>query len=143
MRCITVQILKNSNPATNIDATLVTVNNFFAHWLKEIGIKRYPDVRILPTNNTVSISDYSGQILKHMPAKALDTIKETLLYDKAKVVLTGNRDRTSNNSATAGDRTDANLGSRITEFHDLLSKKRLLQNPSKIFYKSRFGEFGA
>ena len=138
------QMLKNSNPATNIDATLVTVNNFFAHWLKEIDIKRYPDdVRILPTNNTVSISDYSGKILKHMPAKALDTIKETLLYDKTKVVLTGNRDRRSNNSATAGDRTNTNLGSRIMEFHDLLSQKKLLQNPSKIFCKSRFGDFGA
>ena len=101
MRSINVQIKKNSNPATNIDATLVTVNNFFAHWLKEIDIKRCPDdVRILPTNNTVSISDYSGKILKQMPEKALDTIKETLLYDKTKVVLTGNRDRRSNNSAT-------------------------------------------
>ena len=58
-----------------------------------------------------------------MPAKALETIKETLLHDKTKVVLTGNRDRRPNNSATAGDRTDANLGSRITEFHNLLSQK--------------------
>ena len=79
-----IQIFKNGNPATNIDATLVTVNNFFAHWLKETDITHYPDdVRILPTNNTVNISSYSGEILKHMPAKALDTIKETLLYDKS------------------------------------------------------------
>ena len=128
------QMLKNSNPATNIDATLVTVNNFFAHWLKEIDIKRCPDdVRILPTNNTVSISDYSGKILKQMPEKALDTIKETLLYDKTKVVLTGNRDRRSNNSATAGDKTDASLGSRITEFHDLLSQKNYYRIPLKFF----------
>ena len=104
MPCITNTNLKNNNPATNINATLVTVNNFFGHWLKEIDVKRYPDdVRILPTNNTVSISDYSGKILKHMPAKALDTIKKTLLYDKTKVVLTGNRDRRSDNLATAGD----------------------------------------
>ena len=88
-----IQILKNSNPATNIDATLVTVNTFFAHWLKEIDIKRYPDdVTILPTNNTVSISNYSGKILKQMPAEALNTIKETLLYDKTKDVLIGNRE---------------------------------------------------
>ena len=78
-----------------------------------------------------------------MSAKALNTIKDTLLYGKAKVVLTGNRDRRSNNSATAGDRTNTNLGSRIMEFHDLLSQKKLLQNPSKIFCKSRFGDFGA
>ena len=54
------------------------------HWLKETDITHYPDdVRILPTNNTVNISNYSGEILKHTPAKALDTIKETLLYDKS------------------------------------------------------------
>ena len=79
-----IQIFRNGNPATNIDATLVTVNNFFAHWLKETDITHYPDdVRILPTNNTVNISNYSGEILKHTTAKALDTIKETLLYDKS------------------------------------------------------------
>ena len=78
-----------------------------------------------------------------MPAKALDTIKETLLYDKTKVVLNGNRERRSNNSATAGDRTDANLGSRITEFHDLSSKKNYYRTPLKNFYKSQFGECGA
>ena len=78
-----------------------------------------------------------------MSAKALNTIKDTLLYGKAKVVLTGNRDRRSNNSATAGDRTDANLGSRITEFHDLSSKKNYYRTPLKNFYKSQFGECGA
>ena len=133
MRCITDTNIKNSTPATNIDVTLVKVKNVFAHWLKKIDIKRYPDdVRILPTNNTVSISVYSGKTLKHMPAKALDTIKETLLHDKTKVVLTGNRDRRSNNSA-------------IPEYGipRSFNSKKLLQNPSKIFYKSRFDEFGA
>ena len=115
MRCITDTNFKK----VAIQQLTVTVNIFLAHWLKETDIKRYPDdVRILPTKNTVSISDYLGKILKHMPAKALDTIKVTLLYDKTKVALTGNRDKRSNNSAAAGDRTDANLGSRITEFHD-------------------------
>ena len=32
------------------------VNNFFAHFIKEIDIKRYVDnVRILPINNTVDV----------------------------------------------------------------------------------------
>ena len=50
-----------------------------------------------------------------------------------KVVLTVNRDRRSNNSAKAGDRTDANIGSRIKEFHDLLSQKNYYRIPLKFF----------
>ena len=50
-----------------------------------------------------------------------------------KVVLTVNRDRRSNNSPKAGDRTDANIGSRIKEFHDLLSQKNYYRIPLKFF----------
>ena len=55
-------------------------------------------------------------MLKHLPAKLLDTIKEMLLYDKEKVIIPEGRDRRSNMSNTRGDRTDQNLGSRITYF---------------------------
>ena len=83
-----IQIKKAADASADIDATLITVNNFFAHWLKEFDIKRYPDdIHILPTNNTVDIYRYSEKMLKHLPVKALDTIKETLLYDKTKVII--------------------------------------------------------
>ena len=115
MIVLPVQIKKGTNAAQNIDATMIMVNNFFVHWLKEVDIKLYPDdIRILPTNNTVDIYRYSEKMLKHLPAKSLDTIKETLLYDKKKVIIPGDRDRRSNTSNTPGDRTDQNLGSRIT-----------------------------
>ena len=68
---------------------VVTVNNFFARWLKEIHIRRYPNVRILPTNNTVEVYNYAAQQIKHLPTKSLDDVKETILYEAA--VLTGNR----------------------------------------------------
>ena len=103
---------------------MITVNNFFVCWLKEVDIKRYPDdVRITPTNNTVSIADYYAQKIKHMPNKSLDTIKKTLLYDKEEVYLPQDRDRRVNNTDTEADRTDKNLGSRITDFHNQLGKK--------------------
>ena len=58
---------------------MITVNNFFARWLKEVDIKRYTDdVRITPTNNTVSITNYSAQIMKHMTNKSLDTFKKNI-----------------------------------------------------------------
>ena len=63
----------------------------------------------------------------------LDTIKETLLYDKTKVVLPGNRNRRINNSSTPADRTDANLESRTTEFHDLLDQKLYYRILLKFF----------
>ena len=76
-----------------------------------------------------------------MPAKSLDTIKETLLYGKEKVSLPGNRDRRINNSSTLADRTDANLGGRVTEFHNLLCQKLYYRIPLKFFYRSRSGTF--
>ena len=72
-------------------------------------------------------------MLKHLPAKSLDTIKETLLYDETKVTLLGGRDRRSSTSNTPGDRTDVNLASRITEFHALLSQRLYYRIPLKYF----------
>ena len=73
------------------------------------------------------------KMLKHLPAKSLDTIKETLLYDKTKVILPGGRDRRWNTSNIPVERTDANLGSRITEFRALLPEKLYCRIPLKYF----------
>ena len=113
-----------------MDNDTVMVNNFFARWLKEVDVKRYPDdIRITPTNNTVSIADYLAQMLKHMPAKGLDTIKETLLYDKEKVSLPTDTDSKSHSSQVPGSRPDKNLGSRITDFHGWLGQKNIIGSP--------------
>ena len=89
-----IQIKKATDASTDIDATLMTVNNSFAHCLKEVDIKRFSnDTRILPTNNIVDIYRYSEKMLKHLPAKALDTIKEALLYEKTEVIIPGGRDK--------------------------------------------------
>ena len=51
-----LKIKKKTNTANNIATTATTVNNFFAHWIKEIDIKRLgDDTPILPTSNTVEI----------------------------------------------------------------------------------------
>ena len=76
-----IQIKNVTNIVQNVN--VITVNNFFCHWLKEIDARHYPDdVRILPTNNTVEIYQYAAQQLKHLPKKYLDDIRETLLYEK-------------------------------------------------------------
>ena len=77
---LSIQIKKETDKTADIDATMITVNSFFACWLKEVDIKRYPnDVRITPTYNTVSVADYSAQIMKHMPNKSLNTIKKNIV----------------------------------------------------------------
>ena len=56
-------IKKSTNVANNLTATDITVNNFFAHWIKEIDIKRLgDDTPVLPTTNTVEIYKYSDAI---------------------------------------------------------------------------------
>ena len=73
---------KSLDKTTDVD--VVTVNNFFARWLKEIDIRHCPDdVRILPRNNTVEVCNYAVQQIKHLPTKSLDNIKETTLYKKS------------------------------------------------------------
>ena len=60
---LSIQFTKKSNKAQQMDANMITVNNFFGHWLTDIDIRRYPDdTRILPTNNNVDI--YQSQMRK-------------------------------------------------------------------------------
>ena len=54
--------------------------------------------------------------------------KETLLYEKKAVVLTGGIDRRSNMPTSPTDRTDSNLDERVTDFFALIGKKNVLQN---------------
>ena len=75
MMCVVLptQIKKSTNKATDIDDDLVTVNGFFFRWLKEIDIRRYPDIR------------------------------DTIRYNKNSVVLTGSKDQRSNFSTNIKD----------------------------------------
>ena len=58
--CLPLKSTKNSNETLQMDAQMITVNNFFGHWFYDIDIKRYPDdMRNLPTNNIVDVYQYS------------------------------------------------------------------------------------
>ena len=43
--CFPIKIKKKSNNNSDIDGDLITVNNFFAHWVKEISIKSTRAIR--------------------------------------------------------------------------------------------------
>ena len=76
---------KSTNNDTDLDTELMTVNNFFAHWIKEIDIKQYGDeIPTLPLINTVDIYKYSDAMLKFEEDDALKTYQHHLLYSKKK-----------------------------------------------------------
>ena len=48
--CFPMKIKQLSNEANDIDSDLITVNNFFAHLIKEIRVTRYGnDKQLIPT----------------------------------------------------------------------------------------------
>ena len=76
-----IKIKKKSNNSTNIDEDLITVNNFFAHWVKEVSITKYgSDKELPPTFTPWEVSQYSDAMLKHLPKDSLKTIQNHLLY---------------------------------------------------------------
>ena len=81
--CFPIKIKRKTNNALDIDADLITVNNFFAHWVKEITMARCgSDKELPPTFSPWEIFQYSDGMLKHLPFDSLKTINKTLLYDK-------------------------------------------------------------
>ena len=88
----------------------MTVNNFFGHWFTDIDIRRYPDdTRILPTNNSVDIYQYSNSQLKYLPEKSVKTLLKRLLYSIKPVYLDENVDRRVNNLDDRNKGRDPNL----------------------------------
>ena len=93
----------------------MTVDNFFGHWFTDIDIRRHPDdKRILPTNNSLDIYQYSNAQLKYLPEKSVKTLLETMLYSNKPVYLDADIDRRPNNNDDDNKRSDPNLTYRIT-----------------------------
>ena len=77
---------------------MMTVNNFFGHWFTDIDIRRYlDDMRILPTNNSVDICQYSNTQMKHLPEKSVKKFLKTMLFSNKPAYLTKDIDRRSYN----------------------------------------------
>ena len=131
-----MKIKKNSNVANNLADDVITVNNFFAHWIKELDIKRYgDDIPILPLTNTVEIYKYSDAILKHMESDALKTFQNNFLYSKKKVSLPTGEDRRKHymtQNADAAKRTDDNLDDRLDKFSDQLQNEYCYMIPLRF-----------
>ena len=68
--------LKNTNQNSDIDADLITINNFFAHFVKEDSVTKYgSDTELITTFPPYEICQYANSMLKHLPKDALKTIE--------------------------------------------------------------------
>ena len=122
--CLPITFRKRTNKATAIDATMIPVNNFFAHWIKDVTVKRYgDDIAVLPINTTLDTYRYSESMLKHLPDDVLATFQKDLLYSKKKVIIKGNAANTLNDrrnhiaAAANGSKKDDNIDKRIGKFN--------------------------
>ena len=75
--CFPVKIKKVSDESADIYSDLITVNNFFAHFIKEISIMRYGnDKQLMPTFSPYEIYQYSDAMLKQLPEKTLKKLRK-------------------------------------------------------------------
>ena len=91
--CIPLKFTKKSDKALQMEANMITVNNFFGNWFTDIDIRRYPDdMMILPTNNSVHIYLYSNAQMKYLPKKSVKKLLKTMLCSNKPVHLAKNTD---------------------------------------------------
>ena len=103
---------------------MITVNTFFARWITDIDIKRYPDdTRILPTINNVDVCQFATVQLKYIPKDSVKTIMKQLLYSNKPVYLAEGTDRRPNNDDNADKHSDVNIKDGIAQFSDLIFTK--------------------
>ena len=129
---------------------MITVNNFFAHWVKEISITRYGSNKELPpTFSPWEVYQYSDQMLKHLPSDALKTLQKTLLFSKKPVYFAKKEyDRRNYNSQglaltglNAADATakildhtrNLNIDERISLFQNQLKNEYVYRIPLPYF----------
>ena len=110
---------------------MMTINSFFGYWFTDIDIRRYPDdMMILPTNNSVSITNYANAQMKHLPAKSVKNLLKTMFYYNIDVVCNqDDMDRRLYNTATDKDRTDPNLDCELENLKDFVFKKNVYRIP--------------
>ena len=123
--CLPIAFRKRTNKAQPIAATMIPVNNFFAHWIKDVTVKRYgEDITVLPISTTLDTYRYSESMLKHMPKDALATFQKELLYSRKKVIIRGNAANTLNDrrnhiaAAANNSENDDNIDDRIAKFNN-------------------------
>ena len=131
--CLPLKFTKKSNKTQKMDVQMMTVNNFFGHWFIGIDIRHYPDhIRILPTNNSVDIYQYSKSQMKYLPEKSVKKLLKTMLYSNKPLYLAKDVDRRPNNDEDDNKRSDLNLTYRIAQLKDYIFEKHVYRIPLSL-----------
>ena len=125
--CFPIKIKKKSNNSSNIDGDLITVNNFFAHRVKEVSITKYgSDKELAPTFTPWEIYQYSDAMLKHLPSDSLKTLQNHLLYAKEKVYYASTAyDRRNFNGSVPSGTTALTTAKKVAHAKDINIDKRI------------------
>ena len=79
--CFPMEIKKSTSLTTDIDSDLITVNNLFAHLIKEVSIRKYgSDKELIPRFSPYEIYQYSDSMLKNLPVDSLKKLKKTFFF---------------------------------------------------------------
>ena len=129
-----IKFKKETNDTSDIESDLITVNNFFAHWIKEISITKYgTNIELIPTATPQEIYQYSDSMLKHLPPDSLGVIQNDLLYSQKGVNLRNSDRRAYYTLSQAGGYfdTDENFKDRGAKFRNQLKNKYVYKVPLK------------
>ena len=128
--CLPLRFTRKTHKNLQLDGQMMTVNNFFGHWFTDIDIRRYPDdMRILPTNNSVDIYQYSNAQVKYLPEKSVKKLLKTMLYSNKQVYLAKDTERRPNNDTDDDKRSDPNLTYRLKELKNYIFQKDIYRIP--------------
>ena len=123
---------------------MITVNNFFAHWVEERSVTKYGcDKELPPTFTTWELYQYSVGMIKHFPSDALKTVAKTLLYDKQPVCFAQTLYDTRNYNVTGLDVTGLSAADaaakRSAHAKDLNIDNRIFLFPNQLKNEFVFG----
>ena len=120
---------------------MITVNNFFAHWVKEISITKYgSDKELPPTFSPWEVYQYSGQMLKHMPTNALKTIQKNHLFSRKPVYFADASYERRNHNASGVTLTGLNAADQ-TSARQAHAKDLNIDDRISLFQKQLQNEF--
>lgn len=130
-----MEIRKSSDKDDDIDADLITVNNFFVHLIKEISVTRYENYKqLIPTFSLYDTYKYSDSTLKHLPKDSLKKLEKTVLYSKQAVYYNRTTiDKRTHNSTTLNDIKYLSINKRIIKFENQPKNEFVYRIPLRYF----------
>ena len=130
-----MKIRKSSDKDDDIDADLITVNNFFVHLIKEISVTRYENYKqLIPTFSLYDTYKYSDSTLKHLPKDSLKKLEKTVLYSKQAVYYNKTTiDKRTHNSTTLNGIKYLSINKRIIKFENQPKNEFVYRIPLRYF----------